>query len=150
MQHILMQLLPHLRTLYALHIITLRSTDRSIHLQGESINFAVDNLSHCPEMKLRYIAMLNQVIALETKPDQFRRHLKAVMDKRKDKKGKGKVPADATLNLFIPPTDDSGSDDVDEILADMGAGETKLRFSTRFVDVKDVKIFSKEIRLGRV
>ena len=150
MQHMLMQLLPHLKTLYALHIITLRSTDRSVHLQGESISFAVDNLSHCPEMKLRYIAILNQVIALETKPDQFRRHLKAVMDRRRDKKGKGKAPADATLNLFNPQTDDSGSDDVDDMLADMGAGETKIRFTTRFPDVKDVKIFSKEIRLGKV
>ena len=145
-----MQLLPRLKTLYALHIITLRSTDRSVQLQGESISFAVDNLSHCPDMKLRYIAMMSQVMALEVKPDQFRRHLKAVMDRRKDRKGKGKVPADATLNLFIPGTDDSGSDDVDDILADMGAGETKLKFATRFTEVKDVKIFSKEIRGGKL
>lgn len=145
-----MQLLPRLKTLYALHIITLRSPDRSHHLQNESVSFAVDNLSHCPNMKLRYIAMVAQVVALEAKPDQFRRHLKAVMDRRKDRKGKGKVPADASLNLFIPATDDSGSDDVDDILADMGAGETKLRFATRFGEVKDVKMFSKEIRGGKL
>ena len=101
-------------------------------------------------MKLRYIAMMNQVTALEAKPEQFRRHLKAVMDKRKDRKGKGKAPADVTLGLFVPATDDSGSDDVDDILADMGAGETKLKFSTRFADVKDVKIFSKEVRGGKL
>ncbi|KAF6224284.1 hypothetical protein HO133_010859 [Letharia lupina] len=148
--HILMQLLPHLKSLYALHIITLRSTDRSVQLPTESISFAVDNLSHCPNMKLRYIAMMNQVTALEAKPEQFRRHLKAVMDKRKDRKGKGKAPADVTLGLFVPATDDSGSDDVDDILADMGAGETKLKFSTRFADVKDVKIFSKEVRGGKL
>ena len=145
-----MQLLPHLKSLYALHIITLRSTDRSIHSHQESINFAVDNLSHCPEMKLRYIAILNAVVALETKPDQFRRHLKAVMDRRKDRKGKGKAPADGALSCFIPATDDSGSDDVDDILAEMGAGETKLKFNTRFSDVRDVKIFSKEIRGGKL
>lgn len=145
-----MQLLPHLKTLYALHILTLRSTDRAAQLQGESINFAVDNLSHCPDMKLRFIALVNQVMALETRPDQFRRHLKSVMDRRKDKKGKGKIPADATLNLFLPATDDSGSDDVDDILADMGVGETKLKFATKFVEVKDVKIFSKEIRGGKL
>ena len=101
-------------------------------------------------MKLRYIALVGQVVALETKPDQFRRHLKAVMDRRRDKKGKGKVPADTNLNLFIPATEDSGSDDVDDILADMGAGETKLKFATRFAEVKDVKIFSKEIRGGKL
>ena len=145
-----MQLLPHLRTLYALHIIALRSTDRSVHIQNESINFAVDNLSHCPDMKLRYMAIMSQVMALETKPDQFRRHLKAVMDRRRDRKGKGKIPADATLNLYIPAPDDSGSDDVDDILADMGAGETKLKFSTRFSEVKDVKVFSKEVRGGKL
>ena len=72
------------------------------------------------------------------------------MDRRKDRKGKGKAPADAALSLLNPATDDSGSDDVDEILADMGAGETKLKFSTRFADVKDVKIFSKEVRGGKL
>ena len=72
------------------------------------------------------------------------------MDRRKDRKGKGKAPADGTLSLLMPATDDSGSDDVDDILADMGAGETKLRFSTRFADVNDVKIFSKEIRGGKL
>lgn len=145
-----MQLLPHLKSLYALHIITLRSSDRSNQLHGESISFAVDNLSHCPDMKLRFIAIMNQVMALETKPDQFRRHLKAVMDRRRDRKGKGKALADASLSLFVPATDESGSDDVDDILADMGAGETKLKFSTRFSDVKDVKIFSKEVRGGKL
>ena len=145
-----MQLLPRLKGLYALHIITLRFTDRSVQLRNESISFAVDNLSHCPEMKLRYIAMMDQVMALETKPDQFRRHLKAVMDRRKDKKGKGKAPADPSFGLSIPALDDSGSDDVDDILADMGAGETKLKFSTRFAEVKDVKIFSKEVRGGKL
>lgn len=145
-----MQLLPQLKSLYALHVIALRSTDRSHQLQQESVSFAVDNLSHCPNMKLRYFAMVGQVVALEAKPDQFRRHLKAVMDRRKDKKGKGKAPADATQPLFIPATDDSGSDDVDDILADMGAGETKLKFATRFPEVKDVKIFSKEIRGGKL
>ena len=145
-----MQLLPHLNSLHALHIIALRTTDRSTHLPSESTSFAVDNLSHCPNMKLRYIAMINQVIALETKPDQFRRHLKAVMDRRKDRKGKGKAAADTSLGLFIHAKDDSGSDEVDDILADMGAGETKLKFSTRFADVKDVKIFSKEVRGGKL
>ena len=94
--------------------------------------------------------MINTVMALETKPDQFRRHLKAVMDRRKDRKGKGKASPDTPLSLFLPATDDSGSDDVDDILADMGAGETKLKFSTRFADVKDVKIFSKEVRAGKL
>lgn len=148
--HVLMQLLPHLKSLHALHIIVLRTTDRSNQLPNESISFAVDNLSHCPDMKLRYIAIMNHVIALETKPDQFRRHLKAVMDRRKDKKGKGKAPADTSSGLFIQATDDSGSDEVDDILADMGAGETKLKFSTRFADVKDMKIFSKEVRGGKL
>ncbi|CAD6570780.1 MAG: hypothetical protein ASARMPREDX12_009169 [Alectoria sarmentosa] len=148
--HVLMQLLSHFKSLHAIHIITLRTTDRSVQLPSESISYAVDNLSHCPEMKLRYIAMINQVVALETKPDHFRRHLKAVMDRHKDKKGKGKAPAETSLGLFIPAADDSGSDDVDDILADMGAGETKLKFTTRFVDVKNVKIFSKEVRGGKL
>ena len=145
-----MQLLPRLKTLYALHIISLRSADRIAQLQNESISFAVDNLSHCPDSKLKYIAMLTQVIALETKPDHFRRHFKAMMVKKKALKGKAKIPPDNALNVFPPTTDDSGSDDLDDILAEMGAGETKIKFATRLMDVKDVKIFSKEIRGGKL
>lgn len=145
-----MQLLAGFRGLYALHLISLRCpSDRSMTLHNESLNFAVDSLSHCGEMKLKYIALTNQVIALESRPKQFPKRFKTLMGRRKDKKGKGKEPASA-LHDLMNQMDDSGSDDIDDVLSNMWAGETKLKFTTRFADVKDVKIFTKEIRSGRL
>lgn len=118
-------------------------------LQNESLNFAVDSLSHCRDMKIKYIAIVSSVIALESKPEQFKRHLRRVMEFRKDKKGKGKAPADASSSL-LEQFEDSGSDEVEEAMADFMAGESKLRFTTSFGVADDVKIFSRQIRGGRL
>lgn len=99
-------------------------------------------------MKIKYIAMENSVIALEEKPDQFSKHLRMVIERRKDKKGKGKAPA-YIFNSLLNEDDDSGSD-VNEVMADVMAGERRLRFPTSFSAVDDVKIFSKEIRSGKL
>ena len=48
------------------------------------------------------------------------------------------------------PSDDSGSDDVDDILADTGTGETKLRLFTSAADGKHARAFLKEIRDGNL
>lgn len=134
--------------LHALHLITLRSTDRNPMLQLESLNFAVDSLSHCPGVKLRYLALADQVSSLESRPDHFRKHLKIVMEYEKDRKGKGKAVD------FPPPMDkeedDASDGELDDVLAEVAAGEKRLRFSTRFDDVKEVKIFAKDIRTGRL
>lgn len=141
---------PGFKSLYALHLIALRSPDRSLGLQLESLNFAVDSLSHCHGVKLRYLALADQVNSLETRPEQFRKHLKIVMERRKmaDRKGKGKA-----VDSFSPmdePADDASDRELDDVLAEVTAGEKKLRFSTRFDEVRGVKIFSKEIRSGKL
>lgn len=112
-------------------------------LQLESMNFAIDSLSHCPGVKLRYLALAEQVNSLESRPDHFRGHMKAA----RDKKGKGKA-VERIPNGHL--TDDASEREIDDMLADVIAGEKKIRLATRFDDVKDVKIFSREIRTGRL
>ncbi|KAK4693917.1 hypothetical protein P7C71_g3572, partial [Lecanoromycetidae sp. Uapishka_2] len=149
--HRLMQKFAGFTNLYALHLINLRSTSSNPILQQESLSFAVDSLTlidsltNHHDMKIKYIAMANHVIALEEKPDQFSKHLRMVIERRKDKKGKGK--ALAALLAMSGEDDDSGSD-VNEVMADVMAGERRLKFPTNFAAVDDVKIFSKEIRGG--
>ena len=117
-------------------------------LQLESLNFAVDSLSHCPGVKLRYLALADQVNSLESRPDHFRKHLKMVMEHEKDRKGKGK--AVDFLPSIDKEEDDASDRELDDVLAEVAAGEKRLRFSTRFDDIKAVRIFAKEIRTGRL
>ena len=137
--------------LHALHLISLRSTDRNAMLQHESLNFAVDSLSHCSGVKLRYLAIGDQVSSLESRPDHFRKHLKMVMEHEKDRKGKGKAVDFLPSLEKLDREEEDGSDrELDDVLAEVAAGEKKLRFSTRFEDVKGVKVFAKEVRTGRL
>ena len=144
-----MQYFGAFKNLYALHLIALRSTDRNITLQNESLSFAVDSLSHCPDMKIKYIAIVNSVVALESKPEHRKSRMTAALDKRKDKKGKGKAPEDSFSSL-LEQFEDSASDEVEEAVTDFMAGETKLKVPRQFADADDVKIFSKQVRMGKL
>ena len=149
MQHFLMQYFATFKKLYALHLISLRINDRSMTLQSESLNFAVDSLAHCPNTKIKYIAIVNSVMSLETKPEQWRKHMKIEMERRKDKKGKGKATPDAVSSL-LEQCDDSGSDEVEELISTYVTGNSKFRMPTSFAAVDDVKVFSKQIRTGKL
>lgn len=145
-----MQYFAAFKNLYALHLIALRSGDRSITLQSESLNFAVDSLSHCPDMRMKYIAIVNSVVSLESKPKHMKDHLTvAMIEKRRDKKGKGKAPTSNFSNL-LDQFEESASDEAEEALAGIMAGETKLRIPRDFAELDDVKIFSKRIRTGKL
>ena len=141
-----MQLFYGFKNLYALHLTFLRTADRHSMLHSESLSFAVDSLSHCPNMRIKYIALVNQVVMLETK--QFNKALQLVMEKRnKDKKGKGKATSDAISSL-MEAFEDSDSDGSSEFLADVM--NHKIRFASNFAAASDVEIFSKKIRLGKL
>ena len=145
-----MQLFYGFKNLYALHLINLRTADRHSMLHSESLSFAVDSLSHCPNMRIKYIALVNQVVMLETKPPQFNKALQLVMEKRnRDKKGKGKATSDAISSL-MEAFEDSDSDGSSEFLADVMAGDHKIRFASNFAAANDVEIFTKKIRLGKL
>ena len=144
-----MQYFAAFKNLYALHLLALRSGDRSITLQSESLSFAVDSLSHCPDMRIRYIAIVNSVVSLESKPKYMKDHLTMAMEKRRDKKGKGKAPSSAFSSL-LDQFEETASDEAEEALAGIMAGESRLRIPRDFSELDDVKIFSKQIRTGKL
>ena len=99
-------------------------------------------------MRIKYIALVNQVVMLETKAPQLNKAFQLVLEKRnRDKKGKGKATSDAISSL-IEAFEDSDSDGSSEFLADVMAGDHKIRFN--FAAASDVEIFSKEIRQGKL
>ncbi len=100
-------------------------------------------------MKIKYIAIGNNVVAIESRPEQFNRNLTIAMERRKDKKGKGKASGDA-LSSFLEHFEDSGSDEVENALVEVMFGVSKLRIPTYFSAAADVKIFSKQLRGGRI
>ena len=144
-QHVLMQYFAAFKNLYALHLLALRSGDRGVILQSESLSFAVDSLSHCADMKIRYIAIANSVVSLESKPKYMKDHLTLAMEKRRAK-GKGKASTCWMLDHF----EDTASDEAEEALSSIMAGESKVRIPRDFAELDDVKIFSKQIRTGRL
>ena len=102
-------------------------------------------------MRIKYIALVNQVVMLETKPPQFNKALQQfVVEKRnRDKKGKGKASSD-TISSLIEAFEDSDSDGSSEFLVDVMAGDHKIRFASNFAAASDVEIFTKEIRQGKL
>ena len=143
--------------LHALHVISLRATDRHIGMQFEAIAFALDGLAHCPEVGLRYIACAEQVDVIEARFEnsEFSK-LAARTDvddlKGKEKtKGKGKEPIEkepkASSKLV---SDDSSDEDLEDVINWYKFGHKRLHFATSFDAVDDVKIFKKEIRTGRL
>lgn len=148
-KHTLIQWFPEFENLHALHIITLRSAEPELTLQDERLKFAIDSLAHCPNVKLRYLAMGEKVQLLEQRPLAFRTRLNIVMDRRRsdDKKGKGKA-VDRFGDLdFIDHTSDR---ELDETLEAIPPEDRKRRFSTPINSVKGVRIFSKQIRSGKL
>ena len=109
----------------------------------------IDSLTDHHDMKIKFIAMGNSVIALEDRPEQFGNRLRSMIERRKANKGKGKAPVAVSLYPLIADDDDSGSD-VNEIMYDVLAGERRLKFPTTFSAIHDVKIFTKEIRGGKL
>ncbi len=145
-----MQYFAAFKNLYALHLIALRSGDRGILLQNESLEFAVDSLSHCPNMKLKYIAIANSVVALELKPEYLNHHMTIALERLRDKKGKGKAHNDS-LSSLMDSIEDSASEEVDGFLAQMMAGKSRLKILLGgFGDADEVRIFARQIRLGKL
>ena len=145
------------KNLYALHLITLRSGDRGRILQDESLSFAIDSLSHFPEMKLKYIAIASSVVEIYSRSGYPRTPTLATLQKMRDRKGKGKGKAlvkfkttsDGIESLF-EQEDDEVEDEVEEALAAMEGGHRKSKCPVTFGEVTNVRIFEKAIREGRL
>lgn len=140
-----MQQLPGFKNLFALQFVSIRSTDRSSSLQIESLAFAADTLTHLPGQKLKYLALDNLLGKVERKQDSLESEAQRRKKMRKAK-GKGKAKAAEGIGL----DDSSGSDDADD-LSDVASLETRLKFGVDFWEViEEVKIFTREIRTGKL
>ncbi len=132
-----MQYLSGLKSLYALHILNFRSDDTCIWVFRELRKFIVDNISHHEDMQLEFLALKDSLSRLARKPKIF--------DMPKPKRQKKGGSTDMSDDDWMS---DDGIDDDDEYLSN------SLRIETidgcRFCDVLNVKIFSKEIRLGKL
>lgn len=117
--------------------------------------FAVDSVSHNPEMKLEYIGMENSV-------ERLVRRVKQPKSKDKGKavdKGKGKevdtidtAVAFPTLDsMLVPPIEDESSEDESGSEDGLSPGlKLETLEGVRFYDVFDVRIFRKDIMAGRL
>ena len=127
-----MQGLPGLKNLLAMHIFAIRSTD-SCHAVGrEARKFTIDTMTHCPGVRVKYLAMAGIVFELARRPRSARRNRAA------DPKGKGKAKAD----------DGVESDEFSEI-ENVGPEMSCIKH-WKFSEVTGIKIFRKEIRNGKL
>lgn len=143
----LMQQLPGFKKLIALQLLYLRSHDRSASLQTESLSFAADNISHLPDQKIRYLALGDHMTSIERKIDSSRKYNDMKKERKQRLKGKGK--GKANLPEVSSLDNSSDSDDIDE-MAENTTVETRLRFGVNFWEVRDIKLFRKDIRTGKL
>lgn len=140
-----MQQLPGFKCLFALQFLAIRSTDRSALLQVESLTFAADTLTHLPDQKLKYLALESHLARIERKQDSPESEAQR---RKKIRKAKGKGKAKAAEGISLD--DSSGSDDADD-LSDVASLETRLKFGDDFWEImEEVKIFTREVRTGKL
>ncbi|MCJ1284664.1 hypothetical protein MMC26_003999 [Xylographa opegraphella] len=143
--HVLMQGLPGLKNLVAMYILAIRTSDPGASIGRECRKFTIDNIWHCPQLKIKYLAMTGLVFELARRPESVAK------PKRKkqvalDVKGKGKAKASDPLPVAAEASTDS--DDFSEI---EGAGlEMACVKHLKFADVPDIVILRKEIRTGKL
>ena len=141
-----------------MHIINFRNEDTCHWVVREIRKFAVDSVSHNPEMKLEYIALENTV-------ERLVRRAKKPKSKGKGKavdKGKGKEtevgatsgsPTFPSLDsilaqpLVSESSEDEGLNSEDEV----GPGlKLETLEGVRFYDIFGVRIFRKDVMMGRL
>jgi len=172
MQHTLTQFFNGLTSLRALHTIQLRNDDQCHAVHIHSRKFIVDMVANNPDLKLEYIALVDNV-------ERLVRRKPTPKSKLADKKGKGKASSKmdntskALAELIIglgsssswgdgsgasngtatPMLEWQDSSD-DEEMSINGLSNPGLKIETiegiRFSDVGGVRIFEKDIWAGRL
>jgi hypothetical protein len=131
----LLQYISGLGALKALYILACRTDDTCQWVIRELRNFAIDNISHYPELKLEYIALDSTV----------ERVVRKKVDPKRTKKANGvqKLLAGKETELKEPETsDDENSDD------DQQPGLKIETLAVKFYDVYNVRIFRKDVKSG--
>ncbi|MCJ1435352.1 hypothetical protein MMC27_004724 [Xylographa pallens] len=142
--HFLMQGLPGLKNLVAMYILAIRTSDPCAIINRECRKFTIDNIWHCPHLKIRYLAMTGLVFELARRPESGlkpKKKKKAVVDV----KGKGKAKASDPIPAAEAPTDSEDFSEIEGAVLEMACVK-HLKFS----DVPDIVILQKEIRTGKL
>ena len=139
-----MQNLRGLKNLYALNVLAVRTNDQCHSVIRECRKFTVDTLTHCPELKLRYLVMSGTVCQLARRP------LWAIRSKTTGGKGKGKGKEKAAVNGPTNEPIDALTDSENFSDIESGGLEMAVVKQLKFSDVVGVKIFEKEIRSGKL
>ena len=149
--HGLLQILPAFKSLRALQLITLRGGDRNSQMQLESLAYTVDSLIQYSDLKLRYIAIADRATEISGHA-QFRQHLRRMIDGPEglevpstDRKGKGKAVETNSLQVEMP-----SDQELDQTLSRIQAAQRKLRITRYIQEIQHVKVFSIEIRTGKL
>ena len=149
-QHVMMQGLRGLKNLVAMHILNMRTPDPNAScLTRESRKFTIDNITHIPELKIKYLAMDNIVFELARKPNFFRDKGKGKVEA--DAKGKGKGKEKEVVG-GSPFGDEDTMEDEQESYSDIEAGTLEMACvkHLKFVDLPMITIFHKDVRTGRL
>jgi hypothetical protein len=145
-----------------MHIITFRNEDTCHWVIREVRKFAVDSVSHSPEMKLEYLALENTVERLVRRIRQPKAKNKGNMVDKGKGKAKESTPSEATgvtsypnIMEMIKPAEEASSSDYES-----GYGNSEdesvpnLKLETlegvRFYDIFGVRIFRKDVMMGRL
>ena len=117
-----------------MQIYNIRTADQCQTISRESRKFTIDNITHCPELKIKYLAMSGIVFELARRP-------KAGKSKKPkaDPKGKGKARIEEVS---------AESDEFSEI--EGGGLEMLCVKHWKFAEVSTVTMFRKEIRTGKL
>ena len=143
-----MQNVAAFKDLIALHLLTLRENNRTF-LHADSLYSAVDSFSHYPDVKLKWIALDSNLRRVSSRPERLFRDFEKRKKIRALVKTKGKGKAKATN---IDDSEESSEPDLpgEEVGHRLMAMRLRADGRRNFNDVEGIKIFQKEIRLGKL
>jgi hypothetical protein len=155
-----LQYLPGLVNLRALHIIQFRNDDTCHWVLREIRKFVVDNVSHHPHMKIEYVALDGNVERLIRRVKKPKLAAAKGKDKGKGVEGTPGVSGNAAgsagaafpmlTELLQPGVEESSEEDEDDD-EDYGGGlKVETLESGRFYDVYGVRMWRKDVLMGRL
>ncbi|KAL9590816.1 MAG: hypothetical protein Q9203_000362 [Teloschistes exilis] len=158
-QHHLMQNLPSLKHLQALHLLAVRGASSGGLPHLEYLNSTVDNLSHNSSSRVKYVAVDNMLCQLQRRTSQSVRKFKWAKQKRHQMKlikGKGKGKAvnekdETTSGADVCIASDASSETDfpdDKELHDIYAMKAKACVIHDMKEAEQMKIFRNEFRTG--
>lgn len=171
-QHLLMQSLPGLKSLTAFRIVAFRPEDTCPYVGNELRRFTIDNLSHCPGLKIEYVAINSNVLRIAR---GARGAAKGVLKKRRSGGGAGGEAgasggglggglgvaggvgigpgSGAGIGPGMPDASSSGEEDADGSESDGEEGGGLVMDVVailNFGEVEGVRIFEKDVLGGKL